>query len=102
MPILVICKDSKNAPHLRQEYLQAHLDYIETVLDQVLIAGPQKPINIDNASPHGSTFIYATDSLEQAQTLFQQDPYVKNGVYEHVEFHHFTPAAGTWINGKIW
>ncbi len=106
MPILVFCSDSDDAATLREQHLHAHFEYIESILDQLRIAGPNsKPSagsDTQRGKNYGSTFIYSTDDLDVAQRLFNNDPYAKHGVYKHVEFHHFLPAAGSWIGGKVW
>lgn len=40
MAWLVLCRDVEDSKALRERYLQAHLAYIETVMDRVAVAGP--------------------------------------------------------------
>ncbi len=40
MTWLVLCHDGANAAALRKRYLDRHLAYIESVMDQVAVAGP--------------------------------------------------------------
>jgi len=100
MAILVICQDSEQAQRLRKQYLQAHLDYIESILEQVDVAGPIKQHQVDHYD--GSCFIYATDDMQYAKQLFENDPYAQHGVYRSHSFARFLPAAGNWVGGKTW
>jgi uncharacterized protein len=70
-------------PELNQEYRQAHLDYLAALVEQekVHLKGPF----LDGA---GGMVVYKTDSLEEAQTLAQEDPYVKEGV-RRLELHEW-------------
>jgi uncharacterized protein len=70
-------------PELNQEYRQAHLDYLEALVEQdkVHLKGPF----LDGA---GGMVVYKADSLEDAQTLAEEDPYVKEGV-RRLELHEW-------------
>lgn len=103
MPILVYCVDEPDSAEPRQEHLRSHFDYVEGVLDEIKIAGPFRSLDDeDNTDIDGSLFIYATDDLEEAKRLFFGDPYNAQPIYKNYRFARFTPAAGTWIGGKIW
>jgi uncharacterized protein len=70
-------------PELNQEYRQAHLDYLQALVEQdkVHLKGPF----LDGA---GGLVVYKADSLEEAQTLAEEDPYVKEGV-RRLELHEW-------------
>jgi uncharacterized protein len=70
-------------PELNQEYRQAHLDYLQALVAQgkVHLKGPF----LDGA---GGMVIYKADSLEEAQTLAGEDPYVTEGV-RRLELHEW-------------
>ncbi len=104
MPMLVMCQDSEKAPELRKTHLQAHLDYIETVVAMICVAGPmsQSAHAMENNLHEGSCFIYDTDDIAVARKLLEHDPYSKAGVYNQVAFAKFTAAAGHWIGGITW
>jgi uncharacterized protein len=70
-------------PELNQEYRQAHLDYLQELAEQdkVHLKGPF----LDGA---GGMVVYKADSLEEAQTLATEDPYVKEGV-RRLELHEW-------------
>ncbi len=100
MATLFLCTDAPGSKALRDQHREAHFAYIESIMDQVLIAGP---LDSDQGkTPAGSVFVYATDDREAATRLLHNDPYFTAGIYGSVECRHFLPAAGTWIGGGIW
>jgi uncharacterized protein len=70
-------------PELNQEYRQAHLDYLQELVEQdkLHLKGPF----VDGS---GGMVVYKAESLEEAQTLAQEDPYVKEGV-RRLELHEW-------------
>jgi len=105
MAIIFVCEDSTDAPTLRVEYLQAHLDYIESIMSSVSVAGPLYPDNKANTTDRkvcGSCFIYNTNDLNQARELFLNDPYYLSGVYRSYTSQALNPVAGEWVGGKNW
>lgn len=104
MATLVLCQDSPDAPTLRKQHLQAHLDYIEEIIEQVSVAGPlsQSDAALSSNTFDGSCFLYATDDISEARELFANDPYAIAGVYQSVTFSKLKPAAGQWIGGVTW
>jgi len=102
MPYIAICGDdgSVNSAQLRASYLQAHLSYIETILERLLIAGPAG--GTSNADFALSVFIYDTDDRAAAEALLYADPYFQCGLYGEARLEPFIPAAGRWIGGKAW
>ncbi len=96
---LVICRDAPDSAALRRDHLQAHLSYVEKVMNRISVAGPL----FANATGtmNGSCFIYRTDDQEEARRLLRNDPYYLAGVYEHVEMRAFRPVAGVWVGGAV-
>lgn len=70
-------------PELNQEYRQAHLDYLAALVEQekVHLKGPFT----DGA---GGMVVYKAESLEEAQKIAEEDPYVKEGV-RRLELHEW-------------
>jgi len=97
---LVICSDVAASAALRRKHLQAHLTYIESVMDRISVAGPLFAGTADDMN--GSCFIYRTDDLGQARTLLHNDPYYQAGLYSRTEFIAFKPVAGIWMDGAAW
>ncbi len=100
MAWLVLCRDIADSGDLRRQHLNRHLAYIESVMDQVAVAGPLSATAGGNLT--SSCFVYHTDDRAAAETLLRDDPYYKAGLYATVEFRAFRPAAGTWIGGAAW
>ena len=100
MAWLVICRDVDDSAALRQEHLDRHLAYIDTVMEEVAVAGPF------GDSPEGdftgSCFIYHTDDRAVAESLLRNDPYYEAGLYREVTFQALRVAAGTWAGGAAW
>ena len=100
MPYICFCTDHPGSNQLRRDHTPAHLDYIETILDRILIAGPL--IEAESGSFNASCSIYQVDTQEEALHLLHNDPYFIAGIYAEVRCQPFLPAAGTWIGGKTW
>ena len=102
MAYVAICRDDpeRDTAALRIDEKDRHFAYIESILDQLLVAGPLKAAPGD---PYGaSLFVYAVDTEAEARVLLENDPYFRAGIYGDVRFEAFQPAAGEWIGGKIW
>ena len=100
MAWLVLCRDVDDSANLRRRFLERHLAYVESVMDQVEVAGPLAD-GVD-ADYTASCFIYRTDDREVAESLLHNDPYFLAGLYRDVEFHAFRVAAGRWAGGAAW
>jgi hypothetical protein len=85
---------------LRKEHTPAHLRYIETILDQILVAGPL--IDPVSGSFNSSCLIYEVETKEEALDLLHNDPYFIAGIFAEVHCQPFLPAAGSWVGGKTW
>ncbi len=83
MPFAIICTDKSGQGSLRADNRPAHLDYLETHRDRILMAGPL--LGEDGQSPVGSLVILDFDLLTQAQDFAAEDPYAKAGLFECVE-----------------
>ena len=86
---LIYSEDVENSLDLRKKTRQAHLERIQTLLDQgrILVAGPCPAI--DSADPgeagfSGSLVIAEFNSLQEAEDWANSDPYVSAGVYAKV------------------
>lgn len=90
----VISQDVDDSLPLRKIHRPAHIERLKELSEQgrVLIAGPH-PAE-DSAEPSaagftGSLVVAEFDSLEQAQTWADADPYLLNGVYQSVTVKPF-------------
>tara|TARA_B100001094_G_C18138967_1_gene776748 strand:- start:870 stop:1217 length:348 start_codon:yes stop_codon:yes gene_type:complete len=103
MHYVFICLDDGDQSSARQKYLMAHLRYIETKLDKVVLAGPCSPLEKgDRREYQGSIMIYDANTELEARAMFEGDPYAKNGVWSSVKVLPFSAVAGSLIGGKTW
>ncbi|MBN7798913.1 YciI family protein [Parahaliea mediterranea] len=85
----IICEDVDNSLALRQQARPAHLARIQALVDEgrLLVAGPHPALDTEEpgeAGFTGSLIIAEFDSLEDATTWADTDPYVDAGVFRHV------------------
>ena len=100
MPYFCYCKDNPGSARLRKEHLPAHLRYVESIIDRILVAGPL--IDTGSQGHNGSFFLYQVDTEEEARELLHNDPYYNAGVFTEVKCQPFLPVAGTWVGGITW
>ena len=85
----IISQDVENSLEKRKAARPAHLARLETLKNdgRLLLAGPCPAIDSDDpgeAGFTGSVVIAEFDSLEQAQSWADADPYIEAGVYASV------------------
>ena len=97
MPFLALCEDIDDSADLREQVLQAHLDYVEQHGEKIAVAGP-----LGDKPYRASLFLYAVEEKSLAESLLHHDPYYRAGLYRQVRLEHFRPALGTWVGGKQW
>jgi len=97
---LVICYDVSESDELRKHHLKSHLDYIETILERIQVAGPI--VNNASGKYQSSCFVYTADSKEEALELLHADPYYRAGLYQNCVIEEFKAVAGNWVGGKRW
>tara|TARA_X000001316_G_C917305_1_gene31527 strand:+ start:55 stop:453 length:399 start_codon:yes stop_codon:yes gene_type:complete len=97
---LVICRDGPDSAAPRVEHLKAHLDHVEKHWERYITAGPIR--DPGEEALVGSIFLVLADSLEDAQTLMNGDPYLTCGMYESIEYKEFSNAIGRFMGGKTW
>jgi uncharacterized protein len=85
----IIGEDIDNSLPLRKEARPAHLDRITKLHDEgrILLVGPFP--SIDSEDPGGAGFtgsliVAEFDSLEEAKTWADADPYVSAGIFKNV------------------
>lgn len=96
---VIYSTDSADAPTLRKQHLQAHLEYAANIIDRIAVGGPLRE---GDAPDFGSLIIVKTNSEEDAKMLLETDPYYQAGVWERSEIRPFRPVIGDWIGGKAW
>lgn len=85
----IISQDVENSLSKRQTARPAHLARLEKLQEQgrLTLAGPHPNSNEDGFT--GSLVVAEFDSLEDAQTWANADPYIEAGVYAHVTVKPF-------------
>ncbi len=101
MNYLVFCIDNEGAQALRDEHLAGHLQHVEAVMDQLVLAGPC-PGKDPGDPTQGSLLIFEADSEDEALSLFKRDPYFSAGVWKSWDVRAFLPVAGQMVGGKTW
>lgn len=91
---VIYSRDSEDSLAARASSREAHLARVHTLLDEgrLLLAGPRPAIDAADPGPagfEGSLIVARFDSLEDARTWADADPYVAAGVYDSVEVSPF-------------
>lgn len=81
MYFAVICKDKPGQPELRPATRPAHVEYLGTFKDRILIAGP---LLGGDGAPNGSLIVIDLEDRTAAEAFCAGDPYAKAGVFESV------------------
>jgi len=94
MLYMIMAKDIENSLQKRQEKRQEHRARLETLQEdgKLLMAGPFPAVDSNDpgeAGFTGSLIVAEFNSLDDAQTWAQADPYLANGTYESVEVKPF-------------
>jgi uncharacterized protein YciI len=96
----VICHDGPDATQRRKAATPAHMLYVESIMERLLLAGPL--YDAQGATMIGSLYVFKTASESAARRLLEADPYYQAGFWHTVEFRPTLPAAGDCVGGKIW
>ena len=90
----IIAEDRPGSLQDRLRARPAHLERLRLLQDEgrLLLAGPHPAIDSADPGPagfSGSLVVAEFESLQQAQTWADADPYVAAGVYSHVTVKPF-------------
>lgn len=85
----IMARDSAMSGQKRLAVRARHLARLETLKQQgrLLLAGPHPAIDSEDPGPagfSGSLIVAEFDSLDDAQSWAQADPYVESGAFEDV------------------
>ncbi len=83
---LIICKDKKNSLKKRLANREAHLNYLDSFKDNLLLAGP---ILNKNKRPKGSLLILEFKKKEEVINFLKSDPYSKVGLFDEIKIELF-------------
>ena len=97
----IISQDVEDSLEKRKTARINHIARLETLQDEgrLLLAGPHPKIDSDDPGPAGFTgslIVAEFNSLEEAQSWADADPYIAAGVYEKVivkPFKKIFPSA---------
>jgi uncharacterized protein YciI len=94
MLYMILGQDAPNSLALRKQTRPAHVERLQLLQAQgrLILAGPRPAI--DAADPGdagfvGSLVVAEFDNLAAARSWAEADPYLKAGVYSHVEVQPF-------------
>jgi len=79
----VECRDKTGALQIRLDNRAAHLDFLGTHPEKVVLAGPL--LTDDHQSPVGSLLVLDFDDRAALDAFLAQDPYAKAGLFERVD-----------------
>ena len=96
MPFFVVtCTDHENSLEKRLAVRPQHLERLQKLDDEgrLVTAGamPKDPAN-PQAGFYGSTIIVDFDSREALDDWLQEEPFLKEGVYAHIDVKPFNKA----------
>lgn len=81
----IVCKDKPNSADLRMATRPAHLDYLKSQADKILVGGPVLGGGANGEGPTGSHLIIEMPDIEAARAFAASDPYALAGLFAHVE-----------------
>ncbi|MEQ8517370.1 MAG: YciI family protein [Chromatocurvus sp.] len=93
----IIAEDAAGSLDKRRQARPAHLKRIQALVDagRILLAGPHPAIDTPDpgsAGFTGSLIVAEFDSLEEATTWANADPYVDAGIFSRVAVKPFVPV----------
>jgi len=96
MPLFVVsCTDREGTVEKRLAIRPQHLERLQKLNDEgrLIVAGamPKEPGN-PQAGFYGSTIIVDFDSREALEEWLQEEPFLKEGVYAHIDVKPFNKA----------
>ena len=94
----IIATDVENSQSLRGATRPRHMIYLKELVDagKVILAGPHPAIDSPDPGPAGFTgslIIAEFDSLDDAQTWANNDPYFLEGVFQNVVVKPFLKVS---------
>ena len=83
MPLYsIVAKDKANGLEHRLAVRPEHLKHLDALGDRLVLAGP---FQTEDSKSNGSFMVIEADSLEAAKALYEQDPFIREGVFESYE-----------------
>lgn len=90
MLFLIRFTDRPDRLAIREKFRQDHLSWLANRRDKVLVAGS---LRLEpGANPAGAVWIVELDSKQDAELLYQTDPFWVHGLRQSVEIWHWHKA----------
>jgi len=86
----IYCIDKPNSMDLRMAHRPAHVDYLKSREDQILVGGAQ--LGEDGEAMLGSVLIIDAPDAAAAQAFADADPFAKAGLFESVRITRWRKA----------
>lgn len=81
MLFVIEAKDKAGALEIRLSTRAAHLEFLKSQGDNLVLAGPFLD---ENEKPNGSLVVVKAENIEAAQKIADADPYLAAGLFESV------------------
>ena len=78
MPYLIISRDNPQKRHIREEFMDEHIAYLNSNLDKILAAGAIQ--TDDGANIVGGMIVLETESKADAEAFYVRDPFTREGL----------------------
>ena len=86
MLFAILCTDKPDSAALRAATRPAHLDYLKSHADRLVLAGP---ILDADGTPRGSLLVVDLADRAAAEALAAGDPYVAAGLFRNTEINAY-------------
>jgi len=90
MLYIVQFEDKPGTGELREKLLQSHFDFLDTMKEQVLVAGSLREVPSDN--PLGGLWIVEAEDEAGVREVFKDDPFWTNGLRASVRINRWAKA----------
>ena len=87
MNFVLYCVDKAGHGHVRTENRPAHVDYLKSNLERIVLAGPM--LSDDGEAMLGSVLVIEAADRADAEGFAAGDPYTKAGLFESVTIKAF-------------
>lgn len=90
MPYAVHYLDRANGGDIRQQHREAHIAYRKGLGGKLLLAGP---LLSEDGKPIGSMVLLEAESLPEAKSIANSDPYAVAGLFDQILIHGYKIMA---------
>ncbi|MDH3317589.1 MAG: YciI family protein [Gammaproteobacteria bacterium] len=90
MLFVVRFTDKQDRKEVREQFLQAHVDWLDQHKQHVLVGGSLR--RTPGEQPVGGLWIVEAESRSEIQQLIRSDPFWINGLRQNYEILHWSKA----------